>query len=46
VLEGMANPTPEYSPVSEKIALLIPITCPFKLSNGPPEFPGFMAASV
>gem|GEM_PF-5257848 len=28
------------------IAVLIPITFPSESSKGPPEFPGFMAASV
>jgi hypothetical protein len=32
--------------VSLKIAVLMPITSPFRLTSGPPELPGFMAASV
>ena len=27
-------------------AVLIPMTSPFKLSKGPPELPGLIAASV
>ena len=29
-----------------KIAVFMPMTCPFMLSSGPPEFPGLIAASV
>jgi hypothetical protein len=46
VFDGIANPTPAYTPVLENIAVFIPITCPWVLSKGPPEFPGFTAASV
>jgi hypothetical protein len=37
----IANPRPEYRPVLENIAVFIPITCPWVLSKGPPELPGF-----
>src|SRR5512145_747782 len=46
VLEGIANPTPEYTPVLENIAVLIPITLPWVSMSGPPELPGLIAASV
>jgi len=42
----MANPIPTNSPVTDWIAVLIPTTYPFIFNNGPPEFPGFIAASV
>ena len=45
-LEGIANPIPWYAPVLEKILELIPIKFPFSLIKAPPEFPGFIAASV
>ena len=45
-LIGMLNPTPSLPPPLEAIELLIPITSPFMLTSGPPEFPGLMAASV
>ena len=35
----MANPKPILPPVCETIAVLIPITSPSKLNNGPPELP-------
>ena len=43
VLIGMAKPIPWPD---ERIAVLIPITSPWALSRGPPEFPGLMDASV
>jgi hypothetical protein len=46
VLDGIANPTPAYTPVLENIAELIPITSPLRFNKGPPELPGFIAASV
>jgi hypothetical protein len=30
----------------EMIAVFTPITCPALVTSGPPEFPGFNAASV
>ncbi len=42
----MAKPMPTDPPLSLKIALLIPTTSPRVLTSGPPEFPGFTAASV
>ena len=41
-----AKPIPSLPPPSVKITSLIPITRALASSNGPPEFPGFMAASV
>ena len=37
---------PENSPVLDWIAVVIPITSPCISSSGPPELPGFIAASV
>src|ERR1035437_8359894 len=44
---GMAKPMPALwlePPVA--IKLLMPITSPCEFNNGPPEFPGLIAASV
>ena len=46
VLTGMANPMPALPPLGEKMAVLTPTSCPSELSNGPPELPGLIAASV
>ena len=46
VLDGIAKPTPCDPPVVDAIAVLIPITSPRRLINGPPLLPGFIAASV
>src|SRR5215471_7752236 len=46
VLEGIANPIPENAFVPDNIAVFIPIISPFVSSNGPPELPGLMGASV
>ena len=43
-LIGIANPSPAPGPDLTKV--FIPITSPFELINGPPELPGFIAASV
>ncbi len=43
---GMANPTPELPRTGDMIIVLTPITLPPMSSNGPPEFPGLMGASV
>ena len=45
-LLGMARPTPWEPPEELLIAVLMPITCPAMFTNGPPLFPGLMAASV
>ena len=42
----MAKPTPSKPPDSEAIWALMPITVPRASRSGPPELPGFMAASV
>src|SRR5260221_424665 len=44
--EGTANPPSSYPRLPVMIAVLIPITSPARSPNGPPEFPGLMAASV
>src|SRR5574338_387349 len=44
--DGIANPTPAKSPVLVLIAVFIPMTLPSKSNNGPPEFPGLIAAST
>ena len=46
VCDGIANPTPVNSPVVDCIAVLIPTISPLIFNNGPPEFPGLIAASV
>ena len=46
VFDGMAKPIPCEPPVREMMAVLIPITSPRKLINGPPLFPGLIAALV
>ena len=43
---GIANPTPIFAPIGEISRLLIPITSPLRLNNGPPELPGLIAVSV
>ena len=50
---GMAKPTPMLPPwseaicePSEAIAELTPTTWPWRLTSGPPELPGLIAASV
>ena len=45
-LTGMEKPTPEFVPVLVRMELLTPMTSPARLSSGPPELPGLMAASV
>ena len=42
---GIVNPIPEETPFP-KDAVLIPINSPLLFNNGPPLFPGFIAASV
>ena len=44
--DEMANPIPTEPPDCEKMAVLIPITSPSTLNNGPPEFPRLIDASV
>ena len=46
VSDGIAKPTPVFSPVSLLIWALTPITRPFRSSSGPPELPWLIAASV
>ena len=46
-LAGIAKPIPiEPDWPGAIIAVLIPITSPFKLNKGPPEFPWLIDASV
>jgi hypothetical protein len=40
---GIAKPIPCAVP---RIAVFIPMTCPFRLRSGPPELPGLIEASV
>ncbi len=44
--DGIAKPIPIDPPEGEKIAVLMPITSPFKLNIGPPELPRLIDASV
>ena len=46
VSTGIAKPMPAEAPEPEMIALLTPISLPALSSNGPPELPGLIAASV
>ena len=45
---GTAKPTPELWSALPSVAIwsAMPMTWPSALSTGPPELPGFMAASV
>ena len=43
---GNANPTPANAPLGDAMAVFTPTSDPLLSSNGPPEFPGLMAASV
>ena len=43
---GIAKPTPTEVPVGLEIAAFTPIASPLRFKSGPPEFPGFMEASV
>ena len=45
-LLAMARPTPWKPPVRLLMAELMPITLPSRLTSGPPQLPGLMAASV
>ena len=46
VFDGMAKPIPCEPPLVETIAVLMPMTSPRRLINGPPLFPGLIAALV
>jgi hypothetical protein len=46
MLAGMAKPIPTEPPERVKIAVLMPINSPLRLTNAPPELPGLIAASV
>ena len=46
MLLGTAKEYPIYDPVWDCIAVFIPISSPFVFTKAPPEFPGFIAASV
>ncbi len=46
MLMGMAKPMPMLPPERLKMAVFTPTTSPFRLTRGPPELPGLMAASV
>ena len=51
VLDGIAKPMPTLppsAPFCEPVSIweLTPMTCPAESSSGPPELPGFSAASV
>jgi hypothetical protein len=46
VAAGTAKPIPTEPPVGDRMAVLMPITSPFMLNNGPPELPLLMDASV
>ena len=46
VAAGVAKPMPIEPPEGERMAVLMPITSPCKLNNGPPELPLLIDASV
>jgi len=46
MFDGIAKPIPTLPPDAPKIAVLIPINSPFKLTKAPPELPWLIAASV
>ncbi|MNE69065.1 hypothetical protein D3C80_1647660 [compost metagenome] len=46
MLLGMAKPIPMLPPSGAKMAVLMPISSPFRLTNAPPELPRLIAASV
>jgi hypothetical protein len=46
VSTGTANPMRALEPDGDVIAVVTPISRPAESSSGPPEFPGFTAASV
>ena len=46
MFDGIAKPYPVYDPVLEWIAVFIPTRSPSVFTRAPPEFPGFIAASV
>jgi hypothetical protein len=47
MFDGIAKPTPAFACVPpDAICALTPTTSPFRLSSGPPELPGLIAASV
>ena len=46
LLIGIENPRPWEPPDRDAIQVLIPITSPYMFTNGPPEFPWLIAASV
>ena len=43
--DGTAKPMPMLPP-GPRMAVLMPITSPDRLTSGPPELPGFIEASV
>ena len=46
MLTGMAKPMPMLPPLRERIAVLMPISSPRRLTSAPPELPGLIEASV
>ena len=46
MLMGMAKPIPSLPPELLAMAVLMPMTSPWRLTSGPPLLPGLMAASV
>ena len=40
------NPSTEVPPLLAILLEVIPITCPWIFTSGPPEFPGLIAVSV
>ncbi|CNU64541.1 Uncharacterised protein [Salmonella enterica subsp. enterica serovar Bovismorbificans] len=46
MLLGIAKPIPMLPPSGARIAVLIPISSPFRFTSAPPELPRLIAASV
>ena len=46
MLAGIAKPIPMNPPVRVLMAVLMPMTSPWRLTRGPPLLPGLIAASV
>ena len=46
MLDGIAKPIPTLPPFGPRIAVLMPISSPLRLTKAPPELPLLIAASV
>ena len=46
MLIGTAKPMPTLPPVRDRMAVLIPMSRPSRVTSAPPELPGLIEASV